>query len=328
MHPALPICLVFLGCCSNVVFLELLISEMPGSGNIITFSQFLFIAIEGFIFTSKFGTVAPSIPMKNYVLMVIMFFIVQVVNNLALNFYISMPLHMIFRAGSLMANLILGIIILKRSYKTSKYLSVLMISIGIVLCTIASSSDVKSGADKNTENKVYEYFIWLIGIAMLLFALFMSARMGIFQETIYSRFGKHPSEALFYNHALPLPGFLLFSADIYRHAVMFSQSAPMIIPILNIAIPKMWIYLIQNVLTQYVCIRSVFILTTECTSLTVTLVVTLRKFVSLIFSIWYFQNSFTTFHWIGASLVFLGTLIFTEVLQKLQEIIAPKKKQH
>lgn len=39
-------------------------SEMPGSGNIITFSQFLFIAIEGFIFTSKFGTVAPSIPMK------------------------------------------------------------------------------------------------------------------------------------------------------------------------------------------------------------------------------------------------------------------------
>ncbi|CAE1325132.1 SLC35B4 [Acanthosepion pharaonis] len=251
MHPVLPICLVFLGCCSNVVILELLISEMPGSGNIITFSQFLFIAIEGFIFTAKFGSVAPSIPMKNYVLMVIMFFIVQVVNNQALNFHISMPLHVIFRAGSLIANLILGIIILKRSYKTSKYLSVLMISIGIVLCTIASSSDVKSGAEKKTENKVYEYFIWLIGIAMLLFALFMSARMGIFQETIYSRFGKHPSEALFYNHALPLPGFLLFSADIYRHAVMFSQSAPMFIPILNTAMPKMWIYLIGNVLTQY-----------------------------------------------------------------------------
>lgn len=36
-----------------------------------------------------------------------------------------------------------------------------------------------------------------------------------------------------------------------------------------------------------VCIRGVFILTTECASLTVTLVVTLRKFVSLIFSILY-----------------------------------------
>nr|CAD7408299.1 unnamed protein product [Timema poppensis] len=33
----------------------------PGSGNLITFSQFLFIALEGFIFTSKFGTQKPRI---------------------------------------------------------------------------------------------------------------------------------------------------------------------------------------------------------------------------------------------------------------------------
>ena len=31
------------------------------------------------------------------------------------------------------------------------------------------------------------------------FALFMSARMGIYQETVYVKYGKHPSEALFYN---------------------------------------------------------------------------------------------------------------------------------
>jgi len=51
-----------------------------------------------------------------------------------------------------------------------------------------------------------------VGIAMLSFALFMSALMGIYQETVYARHGKHPSEALFYNvikstlvlHHLPL----------------------------------------------------------------------------------------------------------------------------
>lgn len=53
MGPTLAIILVFVGCCSNVVFLELLVKEDPGVGNLITFSQFLFIAIEGFIFTSK-----------------------------------------------------------------------------------------------------------------------------------------------------------------------------------------------------------------------------------------------------------------------------------
>lgn len=56
-----------------------------------------------------------------------------------------------------------------------------------------------------------------------------------------------------------------------------------------------------------------FILTTECTSLTVTLVVTLRKFLSLIFSILYFQNPFTPWHWVGTAVVFLGTLLYTEV---------------
>ena len=60
-----------------------------------------------------------------------------------------------------------------------------------------------------------------------------------------------------------------------------------------------------------------FILTTECASLTVTLVVTLRKFLSLIFSILYFQNPFTTWHWVGTAVVFLGTLLYTEVHSSL-----------
>ncbi|KAH6927462.1 hypothetical protein HPB50_004293 [Hyalomma asiaticum] len=66
--------------------------------------------------------------------------------------------------------------------------------------------------------------------------------------------------------------------------------------------------------TEYVCIRSVYVLTTECSSLTVTLVITLRKFVSLLLSIYYFQNPFTLTHWFGTVLVFTGTLLFTGVL--------------
>ena len=36
------------------------------------------------------------------------------------------------------------------------------------------------------------------------------------QEVLYSRHGKHAKEALFYTHALPLPGFLLLGHDILR----------------------------------------------------------------------------------------------------------------
>ncbi|CAL8375786.1 unnamed protein product [Arctogadus glacialis] len=313
MGTLLAILLVFVGCCTNVVFLELLVRDFPGCGNIVTFAQFAFIALEGFIFESNFGRKKSTIPMRNYMIMVTMFFTVSVINNYALNFNIAMPLHMIFRSGSLIANMILGIIILKKRYSASKYMSVALISAGIFICTIMSAKQVNVANNPSDEESVHTFIHWLIGIAMLTFALLMSARMGIFQETLYKQYGKHSKEALFYNHCLPLPGFLLLSSDIYNHCIHFNQSTPAEIPGIGLTVPVMWLYLLINVITQYVCIRGVFILTTECASLTVTLVVTLRKFLSLIVSVWYFQNPFTVWHWVGTAVVFLGTLLYTEV---------------
>lgn len=70
----------------------------PGSGNLVTFLQFLFIALEGFIFTAKCGTARTKIPFSAYYTLVAMFFVVSVCNNYAFDFNIPMPLHMIFRA--------------------------------------------------------------------------------------------------------------------------------------------------------------------------------------------------------------------------------------
>ncbi|XP_075781731.1 nucleotide sugar transporter SLC35B4 [Pelodiscus sinensis] len=317
MRLAAAVGLVFGGCCSNVVFLELLAREFPGCGNIVTFAQFLFIAVEGFIFEANFGRKRPAIPIRYYLIMVAMFFTVSVVNNYALNLNIAMPLHMIFRSGSLIASMVLGIIILKKRYSVSKYTSIALVSVGIFVCTFMSAKQVASQSSSGEEDGLHVFLWWLLGIAALTFALLMSARMGIFQETLYKQFGKHSKEALFYNHALPLPGFLLLAPDIYAHAVLFSQSEPFQVPGIGLTLPVMWFYLIMNVVTQYVCIRGVFTLTTECPSLTVTLVVTLRKFVSLIFSILYFRNPFTAWHWLGTFFVFVGTLLYAEVWSSL-----------
>ncbi|KAM9028946.1 nucleotide sugar transporter SLC35B4 [Ara ararauna] len=327
MHPAVAVGLVFGGCCSNVVFLELLARQFPGCGNIVTFSQFLFIAVEGFIFETNFGRKKPAIPIRYYFTMVAMFFTVSVVNNYALNLNIAMPLHMIFRSGSLIASMALGIIILKKRYSVSKYTSIALVSVGIFTCTFMSAKQVASDSGLNEEDGLQVFLWWLLGIAALTFALLMSARMGIFQETLYKQFGKHSKEALFYNHALPLPGFLLLAPNIYHHAVLFSQSELFQVPVIGLTLPIMWFYLLMNVITQYVCIRGVFILTTECTSLTVTLVVTLRKFVSLIFSILYFHNPFTAWHWLGTTFVFMGTLMYTEVWNSLGPFLARWRKR-
>ena len=105
--------------------------------------------------------------------------------------------------GSLMANMILGMIILNKRYTKIKYLSVSIISIGIAVCTIASGRTVSSTKKQGTVSEedvdpAIDFMWWMVGIAMLTFALFMSARMGIYQEVIYAKYGKHSKEALFY----------------------------------------------------------------------------------------------------------------------------------
>ncbi|XP_075216895.1 ER GDP-fucose transporter [Lycorma delicatula] len=328
MGVGLAIASVFLGCCSNVVFLELLVKEDPGSGNLITFSQFLFIALHGFFITSKCGTVKPKIAIWDYSVLVIMFFIVNVCNNYAFDFNIAVPLHMIFRAGSLIANMIMGIIILKKVYTISKYLSVGMITLGIIICTLISSKDVKKTgpiSELIPTSEVEDFFWWVVGISLMTVALFISARMGIYQEILYKKHGKHPYEALYYTHLLPLPAFTILYSNIFEHFMMALNSHPLILPVIGISLPRSIVFLLGDVLTQYLCISSVYLLTTECSSLTVTLVITLRKFVSLLFSIIYFKNEFTILHWFGTVLVFGGTLIFAEVPQRIKDALYDRK---
>uniref|UniRef100_H3AW58 Solute carrier family 35 member B4 n=1 Tax=Latimeria chalumnae TaxID=7897 RepID=H3AW58_LATCH len=326
MRPAFAIGLVFLGCCSNVVFLELLVRDFPGCGNIVTFAQFLFIAVEGFIFQANFGKKSPSIPISHIIIRIVMTYLYVSIFNFFLIFCNGMqPFKLSLFQGSLIANMILGIIILKKRYTPLKYASISMVSLGIFICTYMSAKQVAADTSSAKEDGLFAFLRWLLGIAMLSFALIMSARMGIFQETLYKQYGKYPKEALFYNHCLPLPGFLLLAGDIYNHAVLFSQSVFFFFPKFGGTVQTTF-FPPPLLKTRYVCIRGVFTLTTECTSLTVTLVVTLRKFVSLIISIIYFRNPFTAWHWFGMAVVFVGTLMYTEVWNSARGLLHREKR--
>ena len=96
--------------------------------------------------------------------------------------------------------------------------------------------------------------------------------------------------------------------DIYNQMLVFNTSEPSLFNM-----PRLWLYLCINMITQYSCIMSVMILMSECTSLTVTLVLTIRKFISLVFSIFYFKNPFTLVHWSATLLVFTGSLLFMDL---------------
>jgi solute carrier family 35 (UDP-xylose/UDP-N-acetylglucosamine transporter), member B4 len=291
----------------------------------VTFSQVAFVTCQGLIFTSRFFTVKRAIALKDYSLMVFMFFTTNICYTNSLNYNIPMPLTMIFGAGSLMANMVMGIVILKKRYSFSKYLSVIMITIGIVIYTASSASSLKKAneAKQHVAGETSDLFWMSIGILLLTISLFTAARMGVYQEVLYQKYGKHPTEALFFVHLMTLPAFIFLADNILDHAIIAVNSEA--VQVFSLNLPRQIIYIVGDVLTQFLCIRSVYVLTTECPSLTVTLVITLRKFVSIMFSIIYFKNPFTLAHWIGTVFVFIGTVIFTEMIQTLDNFCERSK---
>ncbi|VDN08408.1 unnamed protein product [Thelazia callipaeda] len=304
-----PISGTLAGCIGCMYFTESIAKEQPGSMNLMTFSTFLFISLEGLIFTSKFFAVPNKIPIRGYLPTVITFFFVNVINNQALNFHVPVPLHIIFRSGSLLASLILTKLLQRKQYSLRKYLAVLMIT--------------KSDSFKSVEEFKKHYQEWLIGMAMLIIALLASAYLAICQETLYLTYGKHTKEAVFVVHAASLPFFALMGENIYKSATAFSLSYP--VDILGFRIPHMWLYLIATCISQWICISFVYQLNATVDSLTVTMVVTLRKFLSLLISILWFKNPFTFAHWLGTALVFVGTIIFTDVWNNRSVMLRKRK---
>lgn len=134
--------------------------------------------------------------------------------------------------------------------------------------------------------------------------------MGLYTEATYAKYGPQWKENLFYSHLLSLPLFLPFAPSMARTLVHLLQSEPFKLPVLfdpdsaSLQIPSQLIYLITNVLTQYACIRGVNLLAAVSTALTVTIVLNIRKLISLLLSIWLFGNKLAPGTLLGAMVVF------------------------
>ena len=168
---------------------------------------------------------------------------------------------------------VVGFLLLNKHYSMTKYIAVLCITIGICLATWATNScqpstgsslaslNVTAGKEGLIAPK-QQVAVWerLVGIGMLTYALFGSALLGINQEKMYAKFGKHPHEALFFIHALSLPVFIFMWTDIYKHAKLFQASPALNMPIFSriVRVPCMWVWLLGNIVTQLICIKVKF----------------------------------------------------------------------
>lgn len=161
------------------------------------------------------------------------------------------------------------------------------------------------------------------GLAILFIAQVLSAIMGLYTEETYRIYGPQWKENLFYSHLLSLPLFLPFLPSLTKQFMKLANSAPLTFSVApledhpklsstiqqgleRIQIPSQLFYLVLNVLTQYACIRGVNLLAAASSALTVTIVLNIRKLVSLLLSIWLFGNRLAPGTLLGAVIVFFA----------------------
>ncbi|KAI1214028.1 UAA-domain-containing protein [Annulohypoxylon truncatum] len=314
--------LIFGGCCSNVFALEAIIKVEPASGTLLTFVQFLFVAVTGYV--SQFDYTRPPffikpnrVPIRRWLINIVLFFSINVLNNHAFSYDISVPVHIILRSGGSITTMIAGGLYGKR-YSRIQVVAVLLLTVGVVTAawSDAQSKETSAGDPHGNVPK------FSTGLAVLLIAQILSAIMGLYTEETYRKYGPHWKENLFYSHLLSLPLFLPFSRSLITQFMRLASSKPLPLPLLagqanlstvpatvrqrveGIYIPSQVAYLALNVLTQYACIRGVNLLAAASSALTVTIVLNIRKLVSLLLSIWLFGNRLATGTLIGAIVVF------------------------
>lgn len=325
--------LIFGGCCSNVFTLEALVSEQKDSGHLLTATQFLFVAIEGLV--HFFDPTQPAnlflaprkVPLVKWLLPVSLFFTVSLLNNYVWVYHISVPVHIIFRSGGTLTTMVAGMIVGKK-YTPYQILSVVVLTAGVIIATLASSPGGDNSKEKDTTGTPLQF---AIGVSILAVAAICSSIQGLIAEKIYKQYGKHWRESLFYTHALGLPFFFFFRKDIIRQLGLVLSSEPMnlqtplerYIPALEslstsapkfsmlLTPPRRLVLLLANAFTQYICVRGVNNLAGNSTALTVTIVLNVRKFVSLLLSIYLFGNSLSILTMLGTVLVFAGAGMYS-----------------
>jgi UDP-xylose/UDP-N-acetylglucosamine transporter B4 len=230
---------VLLGCCLNVISLEYVTKYDAGAGHLLTLAQFAFVAFAalawpfaralvarctcGFLFGADAATWPPvpfsqplTLPLRAHLQMAVAFFALSVINNKALDFHISMPLHMIFRSSSLVATLLVGALFMRRRYTFGQWFGCALVSIGILVATVAdavsrgklnlgglgaccggssggSISGVTFESLWSAVKETVESFelTWLMGVGLLSIALLLTSFLSFVQEMNFKAHGKN-----------------------------------------------------------------------------------------------------------------------------------------
>ncbi|KAH7392612.1 UAA transporter [Pyrenochaeta sp. MPI-SDFR-AT-0127] len=302
--------LIFGGCCTNVFTLESIISNNSARPALaLTFIQFIFVAVEGFAHHfrahSKTLLKRPEVAHIQWFGIALLHFSISVMNNLSLEYHISVPVHIVLRSGGGLVTLVVGTIAGK-TYTRMQWMSVLTMTGGVVMTAM-------SGAKTPLGDSGSGFFS--PGVALLLVLQILIAVMGIMLENIYKSSPGIWREGLFYTHFLALPLFIPLMPKILAQISTLTSGTQveMAMPRYSdsaLDFPVDFILLTLNALTQFLCVKGVNLLTSVSSALSVCIVLNVRKLVSLLLSVWIFGTKLETGFILGTVVVFGSVVVY------------------
>lgn len=310
---------------SSIVFMEYLLQGDKTAGPFLTVTEFIFVLLQSIPgrLDSGWSKFRPFFATKtSHIQHAVLWVLMSVLGNYAFGFNISVPIHTLFRSCNVIASVMLGWLVFGQRYSFKQLLCVGVITTGIFLGSIGDASALTGGStcvDCGTApapaQSSKDLAIWGFGIGLLICTQMIQAVLGHTQAIFYKRFQDKASrnqladEFLFTSHVVSLLTLLPLWNDI-AHSAQLALSSPHLSNIIPVPRAMMWVIL--NNLTQLICIKGVFRLSAHYSPLTVNITLSVRKFLSVLFSIVWFGNAWTILHSIATVAIFGGVFAYSQ----------------
>jgi len=223
--------------------------------------------------------------------------VAMIASNSAIAFQIPLPLHILLKSASLPAAAAASYLSGRLTLDGPTIGAISSVTVGALVATVGGVPSASS-LQRSTSTSTF------IGTLLATSSVFASAALGAFQDSVFETWGKHWREALFYSHALTLPAFLIFWKQLYQIGTRWMKP--------NGTSLKLWVLLLSNIACVNIAMSGIYKVTNETSSLSCTIAVTVRKFLSLLLSVALFnRGSFGRLQWIGTIGVFGGSTFWT-----------------
>lgn len=308
-----------------IVAMEIVLKGDPKSGNLLTLTAVLMVLFQSIPgrFTSS-GLKPLAAPLLSHAKFASLWVSMSVLANYAFAYKISVAIFTLIRSCNIIATVLLGFLVFGQRFSLEQLVCVFAVTIGIFLASFGEMKTLKDCGGgqcqmevqntEATEEKI-EVGTWLIGIAMLAFVQLLQGFLGHVQSTYYRIYkdlapkNELCDEFLFTSHVMALLPLFFLKEDILAAAASAWSSEPL--PL--VPVPSRVAWLLINNVSQTICLKGVFRTSASISPLALTIVLSVRKFLSVVVSIVLFSNPWTVHHSFATVLIFGGAFAYSQV---------------